>query len=307
LQPTLYALNVGRGDSFFVEIPAESGSFVVLIDGGDHFIDERVKPLRFIQEKGWERIDLMIVTHLHPDHVIGLLAVAEQIPVREAVIPYPEFSVRLGEMRHPKAVQTAALFRYYGQLCELLRRQHTRVTLRPPFGGRASWRFGEYVLRHLDPIAQSDMPAYEIIERLLSDSLPVSAQEKLCAAFDARSNADSSVWLLEQANGPHLFLFGGDALLPNWERIAERETLRPRGFKVGHHGMVDAWNERLLRLLSPDWILITNHGDEYRYMRDAWLQLAQSSQSRLFVTGSQPKTHYLESRLPAIPERIELE
>jgi beta-lactamase superfamily II metal-dependent hydrolase len=307
LQPTLYALNVGRGDSFFVEIPAESGGFVVLIDGGDHFIDERVKPLRFIREKGWERIDLLIVTHLHPDHVIGLLEVAERIPVREAVLPYPEFSVRLGEMRHPKAVQTAGLFCRYGQLCELLRRQHTSITLRPPFGGKTIWRFGEFVLRHLDPIEKSDMPAYEIIERLISDSLPLSVQEKLCVAFDARSNADSSVWLLEQVDGSHFFLFGGDALLPNWERITKREKLRPRGFKVGHHGMADAWNERLLRLLSPDWILITNHGEEYHALRDSWLQLAQSSGSRLFVTGSAPKTHYLESRLPSVPERMELE
>ena len=303
-RPTLYALNVGRGDAFFLEIPADDHPFVVLIDGGDRFIDEKIEPFRFVRHKGWSHIDLMILTHLHPDHIVGLLDVAKHVPVREAVLPYPRIPLPSGEMRNAKAVQTARLFRAYGRLWELLCEQQTRVSLRPPFGEKNVWQFGETRLRHLDPTEKSDLAAYATVELL--GSAPAEQQDRLCATFDAQSNGDSSVWLLEQADGTHLFLFGGDALLANWERITKRESLRPRGFKVPHHGMKDAWNEHLLKSLSPDWVMITNDAKEYEIFRDEWNQLAQCSGCRLIVTGSQPNTHYWTSQLPSLPERVEL-
>ncbi|MCR8630066.1 ComEC/Rec2 family competence protein [Paenibacillus radicis (ex Xue et al. 2023)] len=306
MKPVLYALNVGRGDAFFLEIPTDNGVAVILMDGGDHFFHDSVRPYRFVQERGWKQIDLMILTHLHPDHLTGLLEVAEHIPIVEAVLPYPELTLGLGEMRHPKAVQTARMLNDYNQLWELLRRQKTAVTLRQPFGETASWTFGPFMLRHLDPLHISDLPAYSNLQQLCSSHLETEIQEKLLVAFDSSSNRDSSVWLLEQTDGQQLFLFSGDALLSNWERIMENEQLRPSGFKVGHHGMADGWNEDLLRLLSPDWVLITNNNTEYERFRDDWNRIAQASESMLYVTGSQPDTLYLASSLPLAPERIEL-
>jgi beta-lactamase superfamily II metal-dependent hydrolase len=303
LQPILYALNVGRGDCFFIEIPSECGTSVVLIDGGDDFAEERVKPFRFVQEKGWKQIDLMILTHIHPDHLTGLLEVAEHIPVREAVLPYPEIPVELGEMKDAKAVQTADMLRMYEQLQELLRRQHSRITLRPPFGERAVWRFGDFVLRHADPVEKEYLPGFRVLERL--SSAPISERESLCAAFDKQSNNDSSVWLMEGAEGGQLVLFAGDSLRINLERMLEREAIRPQVFKVGHHGMLDAWNDRLVGTLAPEWILITNHRKEYEIFRDTWGRLAQCSKNGVFVTGSETGTFYLASRLPLTPERVE--
>lgn len=307
MRPIVYALNVGRGDAFFLEIPTESGVFVVLIDGGDQFFQESVIPFRFIQERGWKQIDLMILTHLHPDHLTGLLGVAEHIPVVEAVLPYPRFSLALSDIRHPKAVQTARMFDDYNQLWELLLQQNTIISLRPPFSedaASASWSIGPFVLRHLDPLNVNDLPAYENIVQLCSSPHEPVMQEKLLINFDSLSNQDSSVWLFEQADGLQLLLFGGDALLSNWDRIMQYEKLQPCGFKVGHHGMADGWNEQLLRKLSPDWILITNNDTEYKQLQDEWERLAQTSGAELYVTGSQSGTLYLSSMLPLAPERI---
>ncbi|NOU91740.1 MBL fold metallo-hydrolase [Paenibacillus sp. LMG 31456] len=306
MRPVLYALNVGRGDAFFLEIPTDDGVAVVLIDGGDQFFHESVRPYRFAQERGWKQIDLMILTHLHPDHLTGLLEVAEHIPIVESVLPYPQLALDLSEMQHPQAIQTARMLNDYNQLWELLILQKTVVSLRQPFGETASWRFGQFVLRHLDPLHISDLPAYGNLQQLCSSHLEAELQEELLVAFDASSNRDSSVWLFEETDGRQLFLFGGDALLSNWERIMDREQLRPCGFKVGHHGMADGWNEQLLRLLSPDWLLITNNDTEYERFRDEWNRIAQASESMLYVTGSQPGTIYLASRLPLALERIEL-
>ncbi|TBL73258.1 ComEC/Rec2 family competence protein [Paenibacillus thalictri] len=300
----LYALNVGRGDSFFVEIETGKDTYVLLIDGGDDYFDDSVKPIQFIRNKGWQHIDLMILTHLHPDHVTGLLEVAEHIPVREAVLPYPPLEWEPGKYRHPKAAQSASVLSNYRTLQELLLKQNSNVSVRHPFGQKKDWQFGDIVLRHLDPQHESDLFAYTNLLQL-ADSSP-DIQEKRLVAFDSLSNLDSSVWLLEQSGGEQLFLFGGDALLSNWERIMKTAHLHPRGFKIGHHGMLDAWNEQLLQQLSPDWLLITNHNAEYEQFREEWTRLAQNAGCQLFVTGSQPGTHHLASRLPFIPERMEL-
>jgi len=304
LQPSLHALNVGRGDCFFLEIPTGNGVSVVLIDGGDDCADRSIEPHRYARSRGWTQIDLMILTHIHPDHLTGLLEVAEHLPIREAVLPYPALPLPEGEMRHPKAVQTVGLLRMYERLQLLLRRQNTRIAFRPPFGDQAVYRFGDCVLRHLDPVDKRHLPAYETLEQL--KHAPVESQERLCAAFDGQSNGDSSVWLLEDGQGEQLLLLAGDALLPNLERIAQRERIQPRVFKVGHHGMLDAWNEPTLRSMRPDWILITNHAREYEMFEESWRRIAHSSNSGLYVTGSDPGTLCLTSRLPHKPERIEL-
>ncbi|WP_054954873.1 ComEC/Rec2 family competence protein [Paenibacillus dakarensis] len=305
VEPILYALNVGRGDSFFIEIPALEESYVILIDGGDCQKEMRVTPYAFIRERGWKRIDLMILTHLHPDHLYGLLEVSEHIPVTEALLPYPEMNLSIGELTNTKAIQTAELLRVYEELQMNLTRQQTSIVRRPPFGEKSVWAFGELILRHIEPVDPRDMAAYLTLEELRE--APEDQQDRLLERFDGQSNADSSVLLLEHQDGTQLLLLSGDAVLSNWERILEREKLSPYVFKVGHHGVRDAWDEQLLAALSPDWVLVTNHKEEYEMFQDEWEGLVRTSGSQLFVTGAKDNSRCLISRLPRRPERIELE
>lgn len=305
MEPIFYALNVGRGDSFFIEIPTSAAPYVILIDGGDQQEEKQVTPYQFIRDQGWGRIDLMVLTHLHPDHLHGLLEVAEHVPVTEALLPYPEFNLSFGELENTKAIQTAELLRMYQELQTLLTRQKTTIIRRPPFGGQSVWTFGELSLRHIEPVDHRDMAAYQTLEELRQAS--ADQHDKLLERFDGQSNSDSSVLLLEHQDGTQLLLLSGDAVLSNWERILEREKLSPHAFKVGHHGIRDAWDEQLLAILSPDWVLVTNHKEEYALFRDEWEGLVQTSGSQLFVTGAVDCTRCLASRLPRRPERIELE
>jgi len=77
-------LDVGQGDSILVEFP---GRRKMLIDGGgtpDGSFDigeAVVSP--FLWEKGIKRIDYLVLTHGHPDHLNGLKAVARNFRVRE--------------------------------------------------------------------------------------------------------------------------------------------------------------------------------------------------------------------------------
>jgi competence protein ComEC len=75
-------IDVGQGDSALVEGP---GGFVMLIDGGGRYDDSFdtgarvVEPL--LRTLGIARIDLMVLSHPHPDHLNGLLRVLARFDV----------------------------------------------------------------------------------------------------------------------------------------------------------------------------------------------------------------------------------
>jgi competence protein ComEC len=75
-------LPVGQGDSAVFEFP--DGAAMV-IDGGGTW-DGRADPgtdvvIPFLQRRGIDRIALMVLSHQHPDHALGLVSVAHAVPV----------------------------------------------------------------------------------------------------------------------------------------------------------------------------------------------------------------------------------
>jgi competence protein ComEC len=76
-------LDVGQGDAAVIEAP---GGAVAVIDGGGAFDDafdpgERiVEP--FLRARGISRIDLVALSHPHPDHLNGLRRIVARFPVR---------------------------------------------------------------------------------------------------------------------------------------------------------------------------------------------------------------------------------
>ena len=90
-------LDVGQGESILVEFPNRSGT-IMLIDGGgfpqgDYDVGERVVS-RFLWNKGIKRIDYMVLSHAHPDHLLGLISVARNFSIRE-----------FWEARHPDSLE----------------------------------------------------------------------------------------------------------------------------------------------------------------------------------------------------------
>ena len=74
-------LDVGQGDALLVRAP---GGATMLVDGGP---DEAVL-LRELRAQKVHRIDLLVLTHPHADHVDGLVAVAERMPIGRALDPF---------------------------------------------------------------------------------------------------------------------------------------------------------------------------------------------------------------------------
>src|SRR5207237_6804131 len=73
---------VGAGDAALVR----QGVHTMLIDGGP----DPALLLKGLAAQGVRRIDLLVISHPHADHVDGLVPVAETFPIGRALDPYTQ-------------------------------------------------------------------------------------------------------------------------------------------------------------------------------------------------------------------------
>ena len=73
-------INVGQGDAILIR----QGTHTMLIDGGP----DPSLLLKGLSAQGVHRIDLLVISHPHADHVDGLVPVAETFPIGRALDPY---------------------------------------------------------------------------------------------------------------------------------------------------------------------------------------------------------------------------
>ncbi len=76
------ALDIGQGDAILIISPHGKS---MLVDGGNSSRDGREVILPYLRQHGFERLDVMVLTHPDADHVGGLPTVLRGIPVEVIV------------------------------------------------------------------------------------------------------------------------------------------------------------------------------------------------------------------------------
>ena len=79
---TVRFIDAGQGDCELLTFPDGT---VMLIDGGDRFCSNYI--VDYLEDCGVEKIDFLVATHPHADHIGGLDDVLESIPVSEVIMP----------------------------------------------------------------------------------------------------------------------------------------------------------------------------------------------------------------------------
>lgn len=75
-------LDVGQADSIFVELPNQKS---MLIDAGESSSSEKI--IEYIKKLGYTKIDYVIGTHPHADHIGGLAKVIETFDIGSIFMP----------------------------------------------------------------------------------------------------------------------------------------------------------------------------------------------------------------------------
>ncbi|MCR4407269.1 MAG: MBL fold metallo-hydrolase [Anaerolineae bacterium] len=91
---TVLFLDIGQGDSILVLSP---NGHTMLIDGGNSSKDADQVIVPTLKAHGYDRLDFLVATHPDQDHIGGLVAVLQEIPVKYAVFTGQEHTTQTYE------------------------------------------------------------------------------------------------------------------------------------------------------------------------------------------------------------------
>jgi competence protein ComEC len=271
-------IDVGQGDSLLVEFP---GRRTMLIDGGglaasSFDVGEKVvSPV--LWRKGIKRIDYLVLTHPHPDHLDGLVAVAKNFRIGEFWEGWP------GQVDGPyadllKALPSGVIRRHRGRGFSLREGAVSIVIIHPkmPAEVKGPAFAAEAAPRAITRISDAAL-ARDLYPRASAAEVDPRAKP---GAPDAVGNERSLV--IKIALGRTAFLLTGDI-----GASAERELLGT-GFdlassvlKAGHHGSGLSTSAAFLAAVGPAAVLVsTGEGNSYGFPSPAVLDRCRGAGPR---------------------------
>jgi competence protein ComEC len=244
-------IDVGQGESILVEFP---GRRVMLIDGGGlagtpFDVGERVvSPV--LWRKGIRRIDTLVLTHAHPDHLGGLIAVARNF--------------RIGELWEGRRGADEGL---YAAFTRALR---PKVVRRRVGRGDRSQE-GPVTIEVLHPALG---PAAAAGAASNEDSLVIRmAFGSVSFLFMADTGAATERELLGTANA------GRDS--PRSGTVPLHATV----LKAGHHGSAASTSPELLAAVRPRLVLVSaGQGNTYGFPAPAVLARCREAEAEVLRT-----------------------
>jgi beta-lactamase superfamily II metal-dependent hydrolase len=232
---TIYFIDVEGGQSTLLVTPEHQA---LLVDAGFPGFDDRDarRILAAMRDANVSRLDYLLVTHFHQDHIGGAAAIAQQIPIDAFV-------------DHDVLVDTDRLTMTAFQSYDPVRTSHRQIHPRP--GDRLPLKGLEVVVIS----ANGDT---------LSSELPWAGQANpWCAGFvgqaeDPGENARSiGIWV---RYGRFRFLDPGDL---NWNKLAQlvcpvNLVGRVETYLVAHHGNADSNVPAFLAAVQPRVAVLNN-------------------------------------------------
>lgn len=301
-------VNVGYGEAILLECPDPSrpgGVFIMIIDGGsgetEEYLDRssgRVPMADYLAARGLDHIDVMVSTHVHEDHLCGLVPLPDRWPPRELWQTLPEDLHRSLTSLPPLPEANASQRKFlqsiadYRTLCGRIEEKGGVLRVLS-----AGWEIQPCPGLSVRCLSPSPARAAELAERFIDlhrKDGPEVFRNKL-NALDGAMNNYSAILLLEY-QGTRILL-PGDTNRQGYGGIDPAE-LPAHIFKVGHHGQRDGADSALIEAIRPKAVVCCASSDR-RYLSadpDILQQFSDSGAALYFsdcppVSGTVPPPH----------------
>ena len=266
-------VNVGYGEAALLECPDPAfpgGTFVMVIDGGSAEAEEyrdsatgRIPLDQYLSLRGVDHIDLMAATHVHEDHLCGLLPAAEKLPPAALwqTLP-PEFCRSMRTLDIPAEGLTPSRSKFLRALNDYRRLCLGQSCPRHrPLAGMELRLCRDLLVRVLGPSrAQAEKLASSC--RALYEEADPSAFWQRLDQLDVAMNNYSLILLLEY-RGTRILL-PGDTNYMGYGGL-DPASLRADLFKVGHHGQRDGISAEQIQAIAPRAVVCCASSDR-RYL-----------------------------------------
>ena len=257
----VFFCNVGDGDAALITEHRPDGSdYTVLVDAGRPFLEPKQGSLRkeaiyFLKARHVDCLDLMILTHLHIDHIGGAQRIIETIPVKRLIVPSlpPEDA----EWVTPSF---SSVEKPINGLCQMLNifRDLIRIALDRGVSVEAAVSGTEHLTERIRMTTYLPSPEVRMRQSEMFNcmyrNVPVSYEK--CYRVSKERNVSSLMHRFEYAN--RSVLLTGDRYAMDFEDepMASCDIL-----KLPHHGDPKSMTENLLHKLSPEYAVISCQND----------------------------------------------
>ena len=242
-------LDVGQGDAAVIEVP---GGEVWLVDAGGApdagSLEASIAPgeavVRFLRARGIEHIDVAIVSHPHPDHYLGLLAISRAMQIDQL---WAAEEIEAPPVRNAKPHGEAPAWPGFQSVAAQLAQQGTRV-LAPPLG--IARQRGDASIRIEQP----------------------SFQGTVATADPVRSVNDNSLVVAIEYRG-HRALFLGDVEAEGEAEVISHGHAAATIVKVAHHGSRTSSTDELIAATRASYAVVSSgRGNRFGLPRAEVLQ-----------------------------------
>ncbi|WP_302619991.1 ComEC/Rec2 family competence protein [uncultured Oscillibacter sp.] len=268
---TLTFVNVGYGEAILLECPDPArpgGRFVMAIDGGSIEEEEyqdrssgRIPFMEYLCARGLDHIDVIANTHIHEDHLCGLVPIPGQwfpgefwqaLPER---LPWPLRPLPIFPEANPSQRKFLQSMNDYRTL--RMQIEAGGGVLRALSAGWEAHPCPGLAIRCLGP-SQARAEELAALYADLNQEDDFAAFRRKLSALDGAMN-NYSILLRLDYWGTRVLLPGDTNCLGY--RDTAPEDLAAHIFKVGHHGQRDGADSALLEAIRPEAVVCCASSD----------------------------------------------
>lgn len=257
---TLTFVNIGYGEAILLQ----RRSFTALIDGGpgdpkeyENSTTGRIRVIDYLRKKKISHLDLLVATHIHEDHVSGLVPVVKEIPADTFWSAFREDETNHWRNLDPAAAPRPTSAKFLQSVNDMrlildtLKRTGTKI-VQAEEGTRKTT--DGLTIQVLAPAKKQEEELASLLLNLMNAT--GKDMDKARGVADKRMNNFSLCLLISFA--------GRTVLLPgdrNEKGLQEIALPHADIYKVGHHGQMDGVNEEELKAIHPRFVVCCAYSD----------------------------------------------